>query len=157
MRVDDIIKGITERIISDGSADYIQLNEQLNFVDTLARLILGLMVIIIVIGIPLVVVVELVYINFPVFRDTYKKVTLRTSGRLNSTLGLVVRDARLAVEKSTTTDIHTATNLIYLKIKSKSIIISMILVGVVLGSGPYVIRIIVNITGKIIEGFQAIL
>lgn len=156
MGVDEIVEGIKNRLPNDGSADYIQLHEQLAIIGTVAETILGLLVTIIVIGVPLVVAVELLYINFPVLQQTYHKALIKTTGRVNKTLGLVIRDARIAVEKVNTVDAGKSVNMEYLKIKSKAIFIATLTVGLVLGAGTSVIQLIYSIARSILEGFRMV-
>lgn len=154
MSVDDIVKDITSNMANDGSADYIQLIEKLGMVGTITNVVLGLLVTIIVIGVPLVVAIELCYINFPVLQTTFEKAVIKTTGNLNKALGLVIHDARIAVQAANTVETGRDANWIYLKIKCKAIFLAVICAGLVLGAGPSVINIIVTIAKSLIDGFN---
>lgn len=157
MSVDDLVRDITINMSSDGSADYISLIENLGLIGRVTSLILGLFVTVIVIGVPIVVAVELAYINFPVLQIKVEKVVLKTTGKLNKALGLVIHDARLATEKANTVETGNNVNKIYLGLKCKAIFLAVLSAALVLGAGPYVIQLISKIAQSLIDGFRAVL
>ena len=65
MSVQDIVDGISGYLPNDGMADYISMIEGLGIVGQIAALIVGLLVMVIIVGLPLVIAVEVCYINFP--------------------------------------------------------------------------------------------
>lgn len=154
MSVDDIVRDITGSMINDGSVDYIQMYEKLDLINTIGSLILGLMVYIIIIGVPLIVSLELLYINFPIMQTSYEKVLVRTTGHLNNVLGFVMHDAKIAVREANTINTGRDANWIYLRIKCKAIFLAVLCVTLVLGAGPLVVDIIVKIANAFIKGFN---
>ena len=86
MSVDEIVNDITGHMVTDGSANYIQLIESLNTIEKISSVILGLMVVVIIIGVPLVVAVEIVYINFPMAQESFERALIKTTGNLNKAL-----------------------------------------------------------------------
>lgn len=155
MSVDEIVNGILENMPDDGHANYIQLKEQLDLVGTITSIILGLIVTIIVVGVPVVVALELCYINIPVFQEYTEKIIIKTTGKLNTAIGFVVRDAKLALQEANTIQTGKSANYIYLKIKVKSIFLATVFVAIALGAGPSIVHIVVNITQAILEGFRS--
>lgn len=157
MSVDEIVNDITNHLSTDGSANYIKLIESLHTIEKVSSVILGLMVVVILLGIPIVVSVELVYINFPVAQEQFEKVLIKTTGNLNKALGLVLRDAKLAVLKANTIETGNNVNIIYLKLKIKSILIAVIAAASILGAGPIIVDIILSITQSLLQGFYGAL
>ena len=156
MPVDKIVSDITGNMSNTGGADYIQLTTQLGMVGSVVGVILGFLVAIIIIGGPLVIAIEIMYINFPLMQESLEKLTTRTSGRTQTTLGLVIRDARLAVREANTVQTGHSVNWTYLRIKIKAIFISVLLAGLVMGAGSSVIDLIVSIAKSLITGFKGV-
>ena len=102
LSVSDIVDDITGNLINDGSANYIQLIEGVQTVGDITSIILGVLLVLIVVGLPIVIAIEICYINFPLVRDSFERLVLKTSGHLNTVLGLVIRDAKRAVVLSDT-------------------------------------------------------
>lgn len=157
MNVDDIVNDITLHMANDGSADYIQLTEQLYLIERVSEIILGFLIVIILLGIPVVVSIEVMYINFPVFQTTVEKMMLKTTGKLNKALGLIIRDARKALKLANTIETGKSANLIYLRLKCVAIIIAIVSAGLVLGVGPTIVNFILKIANSLIEGFRLVM
>lgn len=139
MTVQDVVEGLQGYLHNDGMADYISMMEGLGLVGQIASLIVGLLVTFIIVGLPVVIAVEVCYINFPVFQSGYDNLYNRLKGKASRVFGLVIRDARKAVEDSHTTEYGTSVNWIYLKIKIKAIFICVFIVAMVLGPGQFLI------------------
>lgn len=150
MNVDDIINGMSGYLDNGGKADYIALIEGVNIVQQVVGAIIGLLVTFIFIMIPLVVGVEVCYINFPVFQDAYERIYSRLRGKPSQLFGLVIRDARSAVQQSRTTDVGQSPNWIYLKIKCKTIFICYFIIAMVLGPGQFLVAQAFKLAGNII-------
>lgn len=157
MSVDEIVNDITGHMVTDGSANYIQLIESLNTIEKISSVILGLMVVVIIIGVPLVVAVEIVYINFPMAQESFERALIKTTGNLNKALGLMLRDAKLAVLKANTIETGENVNYVYLRLKIKAILIAVLLAASVLGIGPVIIDIIMSIAQSILSGIYSVL
>lgn len=152
MSVNDIMNQIVGEFANDGSANYIQLNEQIKAVGNFTSIVLGLLVGIVVIGLPIVIVIEIMYINFPIFQNQFENVVAHTQGRVSKTLGLAVHDARIAVQRANTVELGRSANWEYLLIKSKSIIVAFIIVGLVLGFGHVVVQLVMKLAKSILYG-----
>lgn len=157
MSVDEIVNDIQNGIVSTGGADYIQLIEQVGMIRTIAELILGLFVTIIIIGLPVIIALEICYINFPVMQASFNNILNKTSGNINSALGLVLRDAKIALTRANTVETGRDVNYIYLLIKLKAILIAIFSVGLVIGVGPIIVQLIIKIASSIIEGFRGVI
>ena len=154
MGVDEIIEDITERLASDGTVDYIQLTEHVRIVERLAEVIFGVMSAVIIIGLPIIVAIELMYINFPAFRGKADEFTRKHTGRASRVVGLALGDARLALERANTIETGVTANRVYFNIKSKAIVIAVMMVTLALGAGSFVISILVNIVEAILRGLR---
>lgn len=149
MTVGNIVDGMEQYLQSDGMADYISMIEGLGLVGEIAGLVIGLLVSIIMIGVPVVVAIEICYINFPLIQSGYNSLYSRLKGKPNQIFGLVIRDARRALEESKTTSYGTNVNWIYLKIKCKAIILCVFIVAMVLGPG----QILLSFAYNLVKGF----
>lgn len=152
MSVDEIIDGIVKKLENDGSVDYIALTEKVYIIKDITEAILGLFVSLIIIGVPLVVTFEIIYLNIPIVQRGFENLMIRTEGkRINRVLGLVLRDARLAVSKANTVETGVSVNGVYLRMKIKSIIIAVVCVAVVLGLGSTIVGWIVRVAANIMS------
>ena len=140
MDVQSIIDGIGEYLPNDGMVDYISMIESLGLVGEIAAIIVGLLVSAIIVGLPLVIAIEVCYINFPMIQSGCESIHNRLRGKTNRIFGLVIRDARKAVELSHTEEYGTSVNWIYLKIKIKAVFMAVFIVAMVLGPGQFLIK-----------------
>lgn len=140
MTVDDIVNGMSSYLESDGKADYIGLIEGISLVQDIVSMILGLLVMIIAIGLPIIVAIEVCYINFPIIQEAYDKLYNRLEGKANKVFGLVIRDARISVERSHTTHMGENVNWIYLRIKCKQVFICVFIVAMILLPGQFLLQ-----------------
>lgn len=154
MTVQDVVEGLQGYLHNDGMADYISMMEGLGLVGQIASLIVGLLVTFIIVGLPVVIAVEVCYINFPIFQQGYENLYGRLKGKANRIFGLVIRDARKAVEDSHTTEYGTSVNWIYLKLKIKSIFICVFIVAMVLGPGQFLIAQAWNLVTGILSSLK---
>ena len=150
MTVSNIVDGMSGYLENSGTADYITLIEGLGITGYIAGLIVGVLVAFIVVGLPLVIAVEVMYINFPIFQSGYENLYGRLKGKKQEILGLMVRDAQYAVKESHTNQYGTSVNWIYLKLKCKSIFICVFLVAMVLGPGQFLIGFALKLVQGII-------
>ena len=140
MASQDIAEGMKEYLYNDGMADYITMIEGLGLVGQIAGLIVGILVTLIIVGLPIVIAIELCYINFPTLQSGCNNLYERLKGKPNQILGLVLRDAMLAVKLSHTSEYGKSANGIYLRLKVKAIFISLFLVALTLGPGQVLIQ-----------------
>lgn len=140
MTVDDIVDGMSGYLQSDGKADYIGLIEGISLAQDVISMILGLLVMIIAIGLPFVVAVEVCYINFPLIQEQCDKLYDRLEGKANKIFGLVIRDARVSVERAHTTQMGENVNWIYLRLKCKQIFICVFILAMILMPGQFLLK-----------------
>ena len=99
MSSEEIIEGVEQYLYSDGQADNILLIEGLTLVSKVATTLLSILTGIIIIGLPLIVAVEIIYINFPVVQRPINTKIIYKTGRIHRILAFALRDAVRAVEE----------------------------------------------------------
>lgn len=151
MTVQDVVEGLNGYLQNDGMADYITMMEGLGLVGQIASLVVGLLVTFIIVGLPVVIALEVAYINFPVVQGGYEKFYTRLQGKASRIVGLVIRDARRAVELSQTSEYGTSVNWIYLRMKCKAVFICVFIVAMVLGPGQFLIAQAWNLVNGILN------
>lgn len=157
MSVGEIVDGITGYVQSDGGTNYIALIEGTNAVTQILISILHILAGIIIIGLPIVVAIELCYINLPLFQSKCNNLYDRLEGKPNQLYVLVIRDAMVAVERANTTEFGKNANWIYLRIKCVQIFLSVFIVAMVLGPGPILIGYALIFTKNIVNVLKGIL
>lgn len=146
----DVMIGISELIQDDGGADYIKLHEGLGIVSDVASWILGLLVMIILIGFPIIVALEVLFINVPVFQSSIIKLMDKNT-TLNKIMGICLRDAKRALYLANTKDTGESANKVYLFIKVKVLFIAVFMVGMILGPISVVVSTVIDITNDLIN------
>lgn len=157
MGIDDITRELENRLAYDGDLDHITLIESSGIIDRIAAIILGLLSTLIVILVPIIVAMEVVYICFPAIRDKTNELLtkLETKGADKRLLGVAFRDAKHAVEEvycrgelnGTIGDMLWE----YFKVKVKSIVFVFFLLSLVIQGGAYVVDLVWNLVGNVIE------
>lgn len=157
MGIDDITRELENRLAYDGDLDHITLIESSGIIGRIAAIILGLLSTLIVILVPIIVAMEVVYICFPAIRDKTNELLtkLETKGADKRLLGVAFRDAKHAVEEvycrgelnGTIGDMLWE----YFKVKVKSIVFVFFLLSLVIQGGAYVVDLVWNLVGNVIE------
>ena len=73
MGVQDVIKGIQDQADNSSNMDYIKWIDWSSGVGDFAECILGILVLIVLIIVPIVIALEVLYINAPVTRNVFDK------------------------------------------------------------------------------------
>lgn len=156
MDIGQMTNEIIARVNSDGSVDYIQLEESMSVINTIYPFVLGFLIVVITLLIPIVVSLEIVYICFPVIREGADEILIRIEGKgkKTSVLGFALRDARKAVKIANTDMVGEQSALwIYLKLKSASLALAVVLIALVAVFGDKVISFIKDIVEPIVQNF----
>lgn len=157
LSVGEIVDGMTKYVQSDGGTNYIALIEGTNIVTQILIALLNVFAGMIIIGLPIVVAIELCYINLPLFQDRCNNLYHRLEGKPNQVFVLVIRDAMVAVERANTIEIGKNANWIYLRIKCVQIFLSMFIVTMVLGPGPILIGYAFTFAKNIVNVLKGVL
>lgn len=150
MQVSEIIDEMSNMLEDDGGANYIQLHQSLNIVSEVTSAILGVLITVILIGIPLMVALEVCFINLPIFRFKVNNLASKNS-KYKKLIGVTFRDAVLALERADCINTGQTVNMVYLQIKLKTIIIASVVVCLILGLDDVIIRLLISFVEKIIE------
>lgn len=148
----DIMNGISELIQDDGGANYVALHEGLGIVGDITSWILGLLVMIVLIGFPIIVALEVLFINVPVVQSSVLKL-MDKSTTVNKIMGICLRDAKRAIYLANTKETGKSVNKIYLLIKIKVLFIAIFIIGIILGP----VAVIINTVIKIVKDFVSVI
>lgn len=151
MGAQDVVSGIKDLFNNGGgeinTASSIQA---LSTMETVLSSILGLAIVILAIGIPLIIALEVCYINIPFFRSTADKLA-ETADILERPVGLMFRDARKAIEQANTVKTGRSANAEYIRIKIVTIFIAFTVIALCFGPINVIIRIIAGVVIDIIQ------
>ena len=148
---------MTNYVQSDGGINHIALIEGTNIVIDIFVALLNIFCGVIMIGLPIVVAIEVCYINIPLFQNKCHNLYYRLEGKANQILELTIRDAMVAVERANTTEAGKNANLIYFQIKCKQIFLSVFIVAMVLGPGPILIGYAFTFAKNIVNVLKGII
>lgn len=151
MEVDDIVKGLENKLQSDGAVDYIGLIEGYEAVGKIASIVLGLMVVFILIILPLVIALELLYINSPIIRGKIDEVIMPDGRYKKPSIGFNFKDARKAIERSSETGGESSANLQYLRIKIWALLVIVTMVAMVVSGSNLIIELLMKLISGILR------
>ena len=154
MTVNHIAEGIAENIDSGTGIDYQLLINGMEFMSSLVDSFIRLLVGIIIVGLPLVIAIEVMYINFPIIQSKYDDLYHRLQGKSQKAFGLIIRDARKAVEDSHTIKYGASANRLYLSRKIPAIFICTFLVAMVLGPTEVIIKYAMGIINNMVDALK---
>lgn len=154
MTVDDIIRGIEEGIQHDGGANYITMLEGMGLLGNIFSILTGLMVSVIIIGMPIIIAIEVMYLNLPFIQGKFDNLLIKTSGKKHDALEFTIKDAKRALIAANTVETGRSVNRIYLSIKIKAVFIAALIIGLVLGVGPAVLSFLWKLVTSVFEGFK---
>ena len=154
MTVDDIIIGIEEGMKYDGGANYITMLEGMELLGQIFSILTGLMVSVIIIGMPIIIALEVMYLNLPFVQGKFDEILINTSGKRHDALEVTLKDAKKAVILANTVETGRSVNSVYLGIKIKAVFIATFIIGLVLGVGPAVLSFLWKVVLALFEGFK---
>ena len=152
-----IIQNIKDGMQSGESAGYdVEMQKSaMSTIGVIASRFFGILVVVIIVLVPLIVALEVCYIQFPLFRGGVNKLT-DEHGRLDSILGFTFRDAQKAVKEHAVNGTASAMAY-YIKLKLKSVYLVMFIVALLLAGNAFVLRVLIKILSPLIVGIVDIL
>ena len=147
----DIIEGIEQKISVPGGYDYIMMHEGLQIVDKVIGALMGILIVIAIAGIPIIVALEVMYINNPLLRNTADTITGSKKKGVRI-IALCLRDALRAIQLANTVETGKSVNAVYFGIKLKKIIIAYVIIGMALGP----VNLLLAYIGKIVNSFLSL-
>lgn len=140
----DLIDEIESRAASDGSVDYEAMRWWISTIQLVSSKILGLMMLVIIIGFPLMVSFEIACLYIPPLQGFLSK----EHGKV---VGFVLRDAKKALQKACTEETGKNVGLIYLGIKLKKIIIILLFDFIILSGGNIIVKLVSTLISGILK------
>lgn len=153
MSASEIISGMSDLLVDDGGANYEMLIVGTNAISSILSFIAGFLVVVILIGLPLIVAIEVVYINFSPFNEYLRRFSEKDK-RLEKLIGLCLRDAKTALYRANTCETGRSANSEYLRIKIKTVFIAFFVVGLTIGTANFVIAYLTKLIVRIIAMFM---
>lgn len=147
----DIIEGIEQKISVPGGYDYIMMHEGLQIIDKVIGALMGILIVIAIAGIPIIVALEVMYINNPLLRNTADTITGSKKKGVRI-IALCLRDALRAIQLANTVETGKSVNEVYFGIKLKKIIIAYVIIGMALGP----VNLLLAYIGKIVNSFLSL-
>lgn len=154
MDLNNLISDIERKANSDGTINYLQLHTGFDFINSIGESILGILLVLMVTLIPLIIVFEIMYINFPIVRDNTNKILYKGNGHVTKALQFTLHDSIKATELANTVQTGKSANSIYLRIKLKWIFVVALSLSLYLGGTGTLIQIISYFLSGIIEAFR---
>lgn len=145
-----LLEEIESRATSNGEVDYLMLTNILEVVQSFTSKFIGFMIVLVAVGLPIIIALEVIYINNSTLQDTEERIRDSKGGKV---LGVVLRDGIRAVKLANTVETGKAVGIVYLGIKIKKIVIVTI-IEVILITGS---DIIVSLVGKLLGGLFSVL
>lgn len=147
MRVSDILNGMGELYVDDGGANYLQLHQVTYFFSVVVNYLISILTVIVIVGVPLIIAMELLYINIPVFQGSVNRAA-EGDPRFEKIVGIFLRDAKVALYRANTAETGKSANAVYLGIKWKTVFIAYFLVGLTIGPIKGIIMYMIRVIGE---------
>ena len=111
------------------------------------------LIIALVIIMPLIITLEVIYINFPVVRTEIidKRIMVKGNGHVQKAMKITLHDAILSLKEANTSATGKSANLIYLRRKIKWIVIVSASLFIYLGGIDIIIGLVVNVFSGLID------
>jgi len=130
--VQGIENSIENTLRNTGGIDNLMAMETTITIQKVFSVILGILAILILITIPLTVLFELCYMNFPIIREKIDQAVDEHGGFIKRSLQMTLKDAMKAIEIAETNPDGPSVMTVYLKIKIKAVFIAMFCLMLVL-------------------------
>ena len=157
MGASEILQGMQELVGTNPSVNLTFMYDGLQLIMEYSSLLLGLLVVIILIATPVIVALEVMYINFPTMQSgvhiALDKLNKKNSKVLEKTLTVMFRDANRAIVEANTLQTGRSANMAYLIIKVKTVLIMVVIIGIVIGPLQQIILFLVNLVLKVASTF----
>lgn len=155
MDIDRITSGLSERLESDDSINYLMYYESYSIIGKISSVIMGFLIVAILLIVPFIVAFEIAYISFPILRDATDSLIIKFEGKgiEKFTSGIVLRDAREAVKRADTIFTGRSAMFEYLILKTKSMMFLMYMLVFVGMSTDTAIAFVAHILKPILQIF----
>lgn len=150
MSAADVIDEISKKADEESNLDHIRFIEWSREIIDYGQVILGLLVILVFILVPIVISLELVYINIPITRKVFDNIR-GGNRRVSRVAEFSLRDAVEAVEKAALGEYGSNPNMAYLIIKAKSSMTIGVMLALVLQGTSMLMGIANGLVGVAVD------
>lgn len=151
MLLSKVLEGIQEEVSQTGDVDRITLISVLHFLGELLSTLVGILVVVIIIFVPLVCMIEILYINFPILQKPLDRLVDNGKPLVSRVASILLWDAIKAVEAVTTGETERNVNTVYLILKIKSLWIVFFVIGLAIMGGRTIIDFVASLLGGFIN------
>lgn len=151
MLLSKVLEGIQEEVSQTGDIDRITLISVLHFLGELLSTLVGILVVVIIIFVPLVCMIEILYINFPILQKPLDRLVDNGKPLVSRVASILLWDAIKAVEAVTTGETERNVNTVYLILKIKSLWIVFFVIGLAIMGGRTIIDFVASLLGGFIN------
>lgn len=130
MGIDDILKDVDKVLLWANDVDPLLLRQMYTWIEKILSLTLGILIVMICLGIPLITALDIAYMSLPIFRNKFTNLNLKQSGKIR----FISNDAIQSLEESFMREDGNALS-IYLRKRLGTYIIVAIVLTVVLAGG----------------------
>lgn len=156
MSIGDLVTDLESRMQTSGEVNQIIMIESVTTITSIYNFLLGLVIVTVGVIMPLVIILEILYIAYPVVRESTNNMLIKIEkrGRKLNVLGFALRDGIKAVELSNTRMIGEKSAMaIYLGLKIKSIMLAAIITVTVTTLGRNIITFVYNLVQSFVQNF----
>lgn len=152
MSVEEITQSIIDKAESDGSIDHIMFLEQTDAIVRIANILYGVLSTIILLFVPLVISIEVIYINFPIIRGKIDDLLIKVEGHgiAHRMAGFALGDAVEAVRVACTAETGRSAIYIYLVNKCKSLMFIMFIICLVINGTSDIINYVWSLIENVV-------
>lgn len=143
MKISEVIKGIGDLTYDDGSVNYLLYYKGYDLITNIINYATGAIAVILLTMIPIIVCLELMYINLPFMRGGVNWLASKAHA-MEVIMGLCFRHAKLALERSYTSEMGRSPNEEYLRIKTKYVLGAVVIAVLLLGPINDLIKFLIN-------------
>lgn len=151
MQVEDLVRELRNKALNGQGVNHLQLHNGIDLISRISEFILGILAVLIITVLPLIVTLEIIYINFPIVRGQLDNVRDRGTGHFKKAVEFSLRDAIKAVEQANTVQTGKSANFIYLVLKIKWICLVVFAISIVLGGGELIISILMSLLSGLLD------
>lgn len=141
---------------NSGDYDYISFYEGLLTISTITGKVLSILVTLISILVPLMIALEICYIEFPILREAINRVLTNSGGALHGAFQFTFRDAQEAVRRASINGAAKALGE-YFKIKVRSIYLVVFVIALTLSGNGFLLKFLVKLLAPLISSILSVM
>lgn len=152
MDIGKIISDIEEQASSGDALNYLHFRTWMEFINKVGSFLLSILLGLLLILLPLIIVMEVVYISFPTIRVyAADKFMFKGDGRVQKAMQLTLHDAIKAIELANTVKTGKSAMMIYMQLKFKWILLVAISLTIYLGGIDIIISLAIELMSGLLD------